>query len=142
MIDFGYGSGPVLAARIYLSGSGVQLYETGLRFTRKWALVVGLHVPRLGLIVRHRYLDAWNATAVGDSVPTVINRFGAPDYMESPLRYSRPDFCAQPQEKCPDDYAIRLWYQLRFTFVVGGHVLVVDFDDRQRVINKSEMRSP
>jgi len=95
-----------------------------------------------GLIVRHRYLDAWNATTVGDTVPTVINRFGAPDYIQSPLRYSQADFCAQPQEKCPDDYAIRLWYQLPFTFMVGGHVLVVDFDDRQRVISKSEMRSP
>jgi hypothetical protein len=31
-----------------------------------------------GLIVRHRYTDAWNATAVGDTVPIVINRFGAP----------------------------------------------------------------
>jgi hypothetical protein len=29
-----------------------------------------------GLVVRHRYIDAWNATAVGDTVPIVINRFG------------------------------------------------------------------
>lgn len=85
-----------------------------------------------GLIVRHRYTDAWNATTVGDTVPMVINGFGAPDNVESSLRYSQPDFCAQPQEKCPHDYAIRLWFQLPFTFVVGWHVLVVDFDDRQR----------
>jgi hypothetical protein len=95
-----------------------------------------------GLVVRHRYIDAWNATAVGDTVPIVINRFGSPDYVESPLRFSQPEFCARPQEKCRDDYAIRLWYQLPFTFVVGGHVLVMDFDDRQHVINKFEMRSP
>jgi hypothetical protein len=95
-----------------------------------------------GLVVRHRYANAWNATTVGDAVPTVINRFGAPDYVESPLRYSQPEFCARPGEKCPDDYAIRFWYQIPFTFIVGGHVLVVEFDDHQRVIEKLEMRSP
>jgi hypothetical protein len=96
----------------------------------------------LGVIIRHRYADAWKATTVGDSVPTVINRFGAPDNLESPLRYTNHEFCARPQQACPDPYAIRFWYELPFTAIVGGHVLVIDFDDRQRVINKSEMMSP
>ena len=95
-----------------------------------------------GLVVRHRYFNAWNATKVGDSVPTVMNRFGSPDLIESPLRYSNPEYCARPNEKCPDSYAIRLWYALPFTAIVGGHILVVDFDDRQRVVDKSEMFSP
>ena len=95
-----------------------------------------------GLIVRHRYFDAWKATTAGDSVPTVINRFGAPDFIQSPLRYANPDFCARPQQACSDPYALRFWYQLPFTAFVGGHVLVIDFDDRQRVIDKTEMRSP
>ena len=60
-----------------------------------------------GLAVRHRYFNAWNATKVGDSVPTVMSRFGAPDLIESPLRYSNPEFCARPNEKCSDSYAIR-----------------------------------
>jgi hypothetical protein len=95
-----------------------------------------------GFIVRHRYAHAWQATAVGDSVPTVINMFGAPDYVQSPLKYSDPEFCARPQQTCSQPYAIRFWYQLPFTAFVGGHVLVIDFDDRQRVIDKGEMRSP
>jgi hypothetical protein len=56
-----------------------------------------------GLVVRNRYIDAWNAAAVGDTVPIVINSFGSPDYVESPLAFSQPDFCARPQEKCRDD---------------------------------------
>jgi len=94
-----------------------------------------------GLVVRHRYADAWKATTVGDSVPTVINRFGVPDYVQSPTRYANPDFCARPQQTCSDLYAIRFWYQLPFTAFTGGHVLVIDFDDRQRVVGKSEMWS-
>lgn len=61
---------------------------------------------------------------------------------QSPLRYSNPEFCARPNEKCSDSYAIRLWYALPFTAIVGGHILVIDFDDRQRVVDKSEMFSP
>jgi hypothetical protein len=95
-----------------------------------------------GLVVRHRYFTSWNATAVGDSVPTVINRFGGPDTVESALRYSQPDFCARPDQKCEDRYAFRFWYQLPFTVFVGGHVLVIEFDDRQRVADKVEMQSP
>jgi hypothetical protein len=95
-----------------------------------------------GLIVRHRYVAAWEKTAAGDSVPTVISRFGGPDTVESALRYSQPDFCARPDQKCDDRYAFRFWYELPFTAFVGGHVLVIEFDDRQRVVDKVEMRSP
>jgi hypothetical protein len=49
-----------------------------------------------GLIVRHRYTDAWKATTVGDSVPTVINRFGVPEY------YSRFGFHVDPNLVLPD----------------------------------------
>lgn len=95
-----------------------------------------------GLVTRHRYFEAWKATSVGESVPTVIAKIGVPDYLESPLRFTNPDFCARPREECPAAYAIRFWYELPFTAIVGGHVLVIDFDDRQRVIDKSEMHSP
>jgi hypothetical protein len=37
---------------------------------------------------------------------------------------------------------LRLWYSLPFTSVVGGHVLIVDLDEQQRVIEKGEMSSP
>jgi hypothetical protein len=32
-----------------------------------------------GLDVRHRYVNAFAATSVGDTALTVINRFGPPD---------------------------------------------------------------
>lgn len=95
-----------------------------------------------GLIIRHRYNSAWNATKVGDSIPVVMMRFGAPDLIQSALRYSQPDFCARPNEKCPDSYAFRLWYELPFTAIEGAHVLVVAFDDHLRVVEKFEMSSP
>jgi len=38
--------------------------------------------------------------------------------------------------------SLRLWYSLPFTSVVGGHVLIVDLDEQQRVIEKGEMSSP
>jgi hypothetical protein len=95
-----------------------------------------------GLVVRHRYADGFAATAIGDSMQNVINRFGPPDLLESPLKYSRPDYCATANPPCPDRYSLRLWYQIPFTFVVGGHVLIIDLDEQQRVVNKSEMRSP
>lgn len=85
-----------------------------------------------GLIVRHRYVGAWSAPKVGDSVPTVINRFGAPDNLEAPLKFTNPEYCATARPTCSDPFTIRLWYQLPFTVFVGGHVLVIDFDDRAR----------
>jgi hypothetical protein len=95
-----------------------------------------------GLAVRHRYVNAFAATSVGDSALMVINRFGPPDNLESPLKYSRPDYCANAHPPCSNPYFLRLWYSLPFTSVVGGHVLIVDLDEQQRVIEKGEMRSP
>jgi hypothetical protein len=43
---------------------------------------------------------------------------------------------------CSNPYFLRLWYSLPFTAVVGGHVLIVDLDEQQRVIEKGEMSSP
>lgn len=44
-----------------------------------------------GFVVRHRYADAWKATTAGESVPTVVNRFGAPDYLQVSIRSRRID---------------------------------------------------
>ena len=95
-----------------------------------------------GLVVRHRYTNAFAATSPGDTMFTVITRFGPPDNLESPLKYSRPDYCANAHPPCSNPYFIRLWYSLPFTSVVGGHVLIVDLDEQQRVIEKGEMSSP
>ncbi|MFL6600164.1 MAG: hypothetical protein ACJ8R9_02440 [Steroidobacteraceae bacterium] len=104
-----------------------------------WTVIVYL---AWGLIVRHRYTNAFAATSAGDTMFTVITRFGAPDNLESPLKYSRPDYCANAHPPCSNPYFLRLWYSLPFTSVVGGHVLIVDLDEQQRVIDKGEMRSP
>jgi hypothetical protein len=104
-----------------------------------WTIIVYL---AWGLVVRHRYSNAFAATSAGDTMFTVITRFGPPDYLESPLKYSRPDYCATAHSPCSDPYFLRLWYSLPFTFAVGGHVLIVDLDEQQRVINKGEMWSP
>jgi hypothetical protein len=95
-----------------------------------------------GLVMRHRYTNAFAATSAGDTMFTVITRFGPPDNLESPLKYSRPDYCANAHPPCSDPYFLRLWYSLPFASVVGGHVLIVDLDEQQRVIDKGEMRSP
>jgi hypothetical protein len=49
---------------------------------------------------------------------------------------------ANAHPPCSNPYFLRLWYSLPFTSVVGGHVLVVDLDEQQRVIEKGEMSSP
>jgi len=104
-----------------------------------WTIIVYL---AWGLVVRHRYTNAFAATSAGDTMFTVVTRFGPPDNLESPLKYSRPDYCANAHPPCSDPYFLRLWYSLPFTSVVGEHVLIVDLDEQQRVINKGEMRSP
>jgi hypothetical protein len=51
-----------------------------------WTVIVYL---AWGLVVRHRYTDAFAATSAGDTMFTVVTRFGPPDNLESPLKYSR-----------------------------------------------------
>jgi len=104
-----------------------------------WTVIVYL---AWGLVVRNRYTNAFAETSAGDTMFTVVTRFGPPDNLESPLKYSRPDYCANAHPPCSDPYFFRLWNSLPFTFVVGGHVLIVDLDEQQRVVNKGEMRSP
>lgn len=104
-----------------------------------WAVIVYL---AWGCAVIHRYTKAFAATSVGDTMFTVISRFGPPDKIESPLKYSRPDYCANAHPPCSDPYFLRLWYLQPFSFVGGGDVLIVDVDGQQRVVNKGEMRSP
>lgn len=95
-----------------------------------------------GLVVTHRYAHAFAVTSVGDPISAVIARFGPPDNLESPLRSAHPEDCANGRPRCSDAYFLRLWYVLPFTPLVGGHVLIVDFNEQQRVIGKGEMRSP
>lgn len=95
-----------------------------------------------GLVVTHRYARAFAATSVGDPMSAVIARFGPPDNLESPLRFSHPEDCANGRPQCSDAYFLRLWYVLPFTPLIGGHVLIVDFNEQQRVIGKGDMRSP
>jgi hypothetical protein len=90
-----------------------------------------------GLVVRHRYVNAFAATSVGDPMSIVITRFGPPDNVESPLKFAHPDYCASAHPPCSDTYFLRLWYWLPFTSVVGGHVLIVDLNEQQRVIDKA-----
>jgi hypothetical protein len=50
--------------------------------------------------------------------------------------------CANAHPPCSDPYFLRLRYSLPFTSVVGEHVLIVDLDEQQRVVNKGEMTPP
>jgi hypothetical protein len=85
-------------------------------------------------------------TRFGASVRTRASRSlgvsGPPDNLESTLKNSRPDYCANAHPPCSNPYFLRLWYSLPFTSMVGGHVLIVDLDEQQRVIEKGEMSSP
>jgi hypothetical protein len=83
---------------------GVTLnYETPCRFPRHgllWTVIVYL---AWGLVVRHRYINAFAATSACDTMFTVVTRFGPTDKLESSLKYSRPDYCANAHPPFSDD---------------------------------------
>jgi hypothetical protein len=70
-----------------------------------WTVIVYLAWE---LVMRHRYTNAFAATSAGETMFTVITRFSPPDNLESPLKYSRPDYCADAHPPCSAPYFLRL----------------------------------
>jgi hypothetical protein len=91
-------------------------------------LVTGAYLA-WGISVRHRYLSAFAITKPGDSMDTVLARFGPPSHIDPRGRYNGPD-----------NYWIRFWYELPFS--LGVSPVTVDFDSNQVVVGKYQWNSP
>jgi hypothetical protein len=90
--------------------------------------VFGAYLVR-GISVRHRYLGAFAITTPGDSMSTVLTRFGPPSHIDPRGRYNGSD-----------NYWIRFWYEMPFSF--GVSPVTVDFDSNQVVVGKYQWNSP
>jgi hypothetical protein len=91
-----------------------------------------------GLYTHHHYYHAFANTKPGDSLQTVLARFGQPSHIEP--HYPVSGYDAGSKDVCGGSCWIRLWYEVPFT--LGVTPLIVDFDSRQVVIDKMQFGSP
>jgi hypothetical protein len=90
--------------------------------------VIGAYIA-WGINVRHRYLSSFAITKPGDSMNTVLARFGSPSHIDP-----------RGRNNGSDNYWIRFWYELPFS--LGVSPVTVDFDSNQVVIGKYQWNSP
>ena len=106
-----------------------------LAFSILW-LVVGYIA--WGIYTRQHYLAAFDATQNGESLKSVLNRFGNPSHIEP--RSDAPGYDSGSRSSCGESCALRLWYELPFS--LGLSPVTVDFNSQQRVIDKYQWSSP
>ena len=94
-----------------------------------------------GYFVRHVYLDngyerAFNETSVGESLNSVLLRFGEPTDIAGRIQPGETGRLSPCVEQC----RLRLWY---WAPILGGvSPYSVDFDAEQRVVAKFHWMSP
>lgn len=87
---------------------------------------------------RQHYLAAFAATQNGDSLKTVLDRFGIPSHIEP--KSDSVGYDSGSRSVCGESCSLRLWYELPFS--LGITPVTVDFNTEQRVIHKYEWSSP
>lgn len=80
------------------------------------------------------YLAAFDKTQVGESLDTVIARFGEPSHIEH--HSSAPGYDSGSRSACGETCWLRLWYEIPLT--LGTAPVTVDFDRQNVVIDKWE----
>jgi hypothetical protein len=91
-----------------------------------------------GIYTRQHYLAAFDATQNGESLKTVLDRFGTPSHIEPRSNLSGHD--SGSRSGCGESCALRLWYELPFS--LGVNPVTIDFNAQQRVIDKYQWSSP
>jgi hypothetical protein len=99
-------------------------------------LILGYVV--LGVHERISRLDAFQLTKTGESLATVLQRFGRPSHLEP--HHDVAGYDSGERSVCGQSCWLRVWYDVPFTF--GAGPLSVDFDATQHVINKYRWSSP
>jgi hypothetical protein len=99
-------------------------------------LVVGYAVS--GIFTYRTYVSAFAQTREGESLESVLSRFGPPSHIEP--RRSIAGYESGDRSACGESCWLRLWYELPFT--LGVAPVTVDFDAQQRVIHKYQWNSP
>jgi len=79
-----------------------------------------------------QYLDAFNKTQVGESMDTVIARFGEPSHIEG--HSDAPGYDSGSRSACGETCWVRLWYEIPLT--LGISPVSVDFNRQNVVIHK------
>jgi len=92
----------------------------------------------LGVQQRIRYLDAFERTKKGESLGSVLERFGRPSHLEPHREVTGYD--SGERSVCGQSCWLRVWYEVPFT--LGTAPLTVDFDATQHVIDKYRWSSP
>ena len=91
-----------------------------------------------GVSMRILYAHAYAATQAGDTLTTVLKRFGRPSHVEP--HYATSGWDKGDQSVCGGPCSQRLWYDQPFS--LGTTSYTVAFDSRQVVIDKYIMESP
>lgn len=89
-------------------------------------------------VVRAHHVEAFQKVAVGDTLQSVLERFGQPSHLEP--RHFVKGYDSGDQSVCAESCWLRLWYEVPLTF--GTQPVSVDIDSQQRVIRKYRWSSP
>jgi hypothetical protein len=91
-----------------------------------------------GVYTRLSYGDAFEQTKNGESLAEVTTRFGTVGIIEGHQDATGYDWGSR--SVCGGTCWLRIGYELPFS--LGTSILVIDFDNNQKVINKAKMNSP
>jgi hypothetical protein len=91
-----------------------------------------------GLYTRNEILTEYKATKPGETLESVLKRFGQPSHIEPHSNF--PGYDQGSRNVCGESCWIRLWYELPLD--MGTSPVTVDFDSQQVVIDKYRWSSP
>ena len=91
-----------------------------------------------GIFTYRSYAQAFEQTRDGETLQTVLQRFGPPSHIEP--RQNASGYDSGSKSVCAESCWLRLWYEMPFT--LGVAPLTVDFNAEQQVIHKYEWNSP
>lgn len=90
-------------------------------------------------VVRVRYDEAFEHVAPGETLQSVLERFGSPSHLEARHGTSK-GYDNGDRSACGESCWLRLWYEMPLT--LGTKPISVDVDAQQRVIQKYRWTSP
>jgi hypothetical protein len=115
--------------------SFVKLFLASIGFGLIWVV---LGYAALGVRERIHYTEAYEHTKTGESLASVLSRFGRPGHLEP--HHETAGYDAGERSVCGQSCWLRIWYDIPFS--LGAQSFSVDFDATQHVIDKYRWSSP